>query len=210
MKERLKKIYRWADNNVYLCAVLYLVLHTGIFFLISNFREPVIYIHTSIDDIIPVCEYFIIPYVMWFLAFAGALIFFAKNDRKNYWRLFIALFLGTVLCSLIYLIVPNAISMEQITRNENIFSGLLNLVWYVDNPTNACPSLHVLTSTVIAVVVYYSDYFRDKALSKWLIIVFMILICISTMFVKQHSIIDVLVGGILGIVLSLISKRVVK
>ena len=33
-------------------------------------------IHCSLDDIIPFCEYFIIPYILWFLYIAAGLIFF--------------------------------------------------------------------------------------------------------------------------------------
>ena len=54
--------------------------------------------------------------------------------------------------------------------------------------TNVCPSLHVGYSIGIA-----SVWLKEKGVSKWVkafITVFVVLVCLSTAFIKQHSIVD--------------------
>lgn len=206
---RLQNFKLWVNSHVYICIVTYLVAHTSLFFLISNFVEPKYYMHTAFDDMVPLCEYLIVPYVSWFFAFAGSLVFMVRNDRCNFWRMFLAQVLGSTICCVVYVFFQNAITMPQQTVNHNIFSLILELVWASDNTTNACPSLHVLSSTVIAVVTWYSNYFKNKPIFKIAIILWMIIICTSTMFVKQHSIIDVICGAILGIILALVAKKLI-
>ena len=43
-------------------------------------------IHIWIDDVIPFCEYFIIPYYMWFLFVAAGMIFLFFSSKKDYYR----------------------------------------------------------------------------------------------------------------------------
>ncbi len=206
----MEKIKSWVDKHLYTCIFVYLIGHTTLFFLISYFTEPKFHVHCGFDDMVPLCEYFVVPYVSWFVAFAGSLVFFANKDKLNCLRLLFAQLLGSTICCVIYLLFQNAITMTQQTVNDNIFSQLLDLVWTFDNPTNSCPSLHVLTSTAIATVTWYSEYFKNRSLAKWAVIVWMFMICISTMFVKQHSVIDVICGAILGAILPLASKKLIR
>ena len=61
-------------------------------------------IHTTIDDQIPFCEYFIVPYLIWFLFVAVTVfyfMFFNKNQWKEYYQLIITLGTGPVFDHLI-------------------------------------------------------------------------------------------------------------
>lgn len=42
-------------------------------------------IHTTIDDQIPFCEYFIVPYLLWFL-FVAVTVFYFMFFNKNQWK----------------------------------------------------------------------------------------------------------------------------
>ena len=44
-------------------------------------------IHLPIDDYIPFCEYFVIPYIMWFGYVAFGIAFTALHDKKEFYRL---------------------------------------------------------------------------------------------------------------------------
>ncbi len=71
------------------------------------------------------------------------------------------------------------------------------MIYAFDTPTGVFPSLHVGYSMGIAFTAC-----RDPHLSrikKWLIVLWVILISLSTMFIKQHSILDVVSGAILGV-----------
>lgn len=79
----------------------------------------------------------------------------------------------------------------------------------MDTPTNVCPSIHVFISFIIDQAlqkcrVLSGDQNRWKRI---LIRLWDIAIIISTMFLKQHSIIDVIAGVLVGIVLDLWASR---
>ena len=38
--------------------------------------------HVALDDYIPFCEYFVIPYLMWFLYVGGAIVSFYLKAKK--------------------------------------------------------------------------------------------------------------------------------
>ena len=60
---------------------------------------PFTYIHCAIDDYIPFCEYFIIPYLLWFLYIAvtvGYFLFFNENTTE-FWSLILNLAIGMTL-----------------------------------------------------------------------------------------------------------------
>ncbi|MCC8103980.1 MAG: phosphatase PAP2 family protein [Clostridiales bacterium] len=71
----------------------------------------------------------------------------------------------------------------------------------MDAPVNVCPSIHVSSSVSIALVTAKSKLFKEHRGRKAAIIVLMILISISTLFVKQHSVIDVVCGAAVSLVL---------
>ena len=43
--------------------------------------------HVTLDDYIPFCEYFVIPYLMWFLYVGSAILFFLFKSKEDYYRL---------------------------------------------------------------------------------------------------------------------------
>ena len=53
-------------------------------------------IHLPIDDYIPFCEYFVIPYIMWFGYVAFGIAFTALHDKKEFYRL--CAFSRTTIC----------------------------------------------------------------------------------------------------------------
>ena len=58
-------------------------------------------IHLPIDDYIPFCEYFVIPYIMWFGYVAFGIAFTALHDKKEFYRLCAFLYTGMTVFSYI-------------------------------------------------------------------------------------------------------------
>lgn len=63
-------------------------------------------IHCKIDDYIPFCEFFIIPYLLWFLYVAVSLVylFFQTKHLDDFYRCCAVLLLGMTTSLLIYTI----------------------------------------------------------------------------------------------------------
>lgn len=154
-------------------------------------------IHSVLDDKIPFCEYFIVPYLLWFpYMFLTVLYFiFWNQEKQECYQLTKNLIMGMSLFLVISFLYPNMQNLRPLTfERQNIFTELVLLLYQNDTPTNILPSIHVFNSLAIHIAIW-----NCKALSKHRrigIASFFLTFCIilSTMFLKQHSIIDVCMG----------------
>jgi len=81
---------------------------------------------------------------------------------------------------------------------------LFKILYTVDKPTNCFPSLHCAYSVMICLAYWYQSAFQTsnlKRLLKALIFLMTIAICVSTVLIKQHFILDSIFGCILGFII---------
>lgn len=162
-------------------------------------------IHHKLDDIIPFIEIFVVPYVLWYLLIAITLIYFALYNPDNFKRFNIFILITQIIATLIFIVYPSMQNLRPVEfPRDNIFSDLVGLLYSADTNTNVCPSTHVAYSIGIA-----SAWIKEKSVSKGFktfIVIFAILICLSTSFIKQHSVIDSFVAVIICILAEFISS----
>lgn len=173
----------------------------GIFYLICFFyleQRPVEkfhMIHAGIDDRIPFCEVFIIPYYLWFVYIAlsvAAFVFFDK-EKKDFWKLCIALGFGMTFFLVFSYVYPNALQLRPDSfARDNIFVTLVKGIYASDTSTNVFPSIHCYNSMVVNVALCHSRQFKQYKGITISSNILCILIILSTVFVKQHSVIDVI------------------
>lgn len=193
--EKMKKIIhnRKFMGLVKMTAVYYLV-----FFLLEQREGKLNIIEVALDRRIPFCEYFIIPYLLWFPFIAGCVLWFClmKGKEEEYDKLIKSLITGMlvfVLCSLLY---PNGQLLRPKLAGENIFELLVLRLYEIDTNTNIFPSLHVFNSIVCCIAVCRNVTEKKYRLLRSLTVLLTVSIILSTMLLKQHSILDVL-GAIL-------------
>ncbi len=182
-------------------AVMYTVFHFVVFFLLEAVISPKFIIHCKLDDYIPFCEYFIIPYLLWFLYVPLATIFLIKKDTPSFWKLALTLFGGNIICLILYIIFPNGVLPKEAVAEENIFCTAVNILYSNDTPTNVCPSMHTLDTLAVHVALIRSHTMKNHPWLKCLSFVFLVSICVATVTLKQHSIIDVFAAFLLFAVL---------
>lgn len=152
-------------------------------------------IHMAVDDWIPFCEYFIIPYTLWFFYIAATVAFFAffNQDVKEYWRLVLSLGIGMTLFLFISWIYPNGQDLRPVVfERENLFVDLVRQLYRADTPTNIFPSIHVFNSVAVYIAIDKCRALREHRIFRKGALVLSILIVLSTMFLKQHSVFDVM------------------
>ena len=142
-----------------------------------------------LDDRIPFCEWFLIPYVGWYLLVAGSLLYFALYDIPQFRRLQIFIIVTQVTAMLCYILFPTCQNLRpEIFPRENFLTDCIAFLYTFDTNTGVCPSLHCAYSLGIASVWWkHPDASRR---SKWGITLFCALVCLSTVFIKQHSVLD--------------------
>lgn len=167
----------------------------ALYFLTENLipRETCYVVHSPLDDMLPFCEYFVVPYVFWYLLIVISLIWFALYNTENFRGLMTFIIVTQVVAMAIYIIFPNRQDLRPTEfPRDNFFSDIVSLLYTFDTNTNVCPSLHVAYSVGIA-----SSWLKEKAASplwKTFVVIATILICLSTAFIKQHSVVDAFVA----------------
>ncbi|MBR6351130.1 MAG: hypothetical protein IKR93_02245, partial [Firmicutes bacterium] len=79
---------------------------------------------------------------------------------------------------------------------ENALTALMAFIYNFDTPTGVCPSLHVAYSMGIASV--WCKRKETPVGLKVFMVCLLVMISISTAFVKQHSVVDIIVAIPLG------------
>lgn len=147
-------------------------------------------VHSPLDDAIPFLEVFVIPYVLWypFLAATPIALLAARDDegfRKHLYFMMLGFGAALVFC----FIVPNAQLMRPAEMpRDNFLTAIVTWLYEADTPTNVFPSMHVIGCIAGAAACLHSPALK-KLRPAWVIIA--VLISASTVFIKQHSILDV-------------------
>lgn len=147
--------------------------------------------HIAIDDYIPFNEYFIVPYLLWFGYVAISICYFFFYDVKEYYRLCTMLFTGMTISLVICTVFPNGTDFRPyIDPGKNIFSFIVKGLYSADTCTNVFPSIHVYNSICVHIAVCRSQRLKSNTLLRAGSFILMILICLATVFLKQHSAFD--------------------
>ena len=144
------------------------------------------------DEIMPFIPEFVIPYLSWFLLVPLAVLFFLLTEKDRYFELCFLLFTGMTVCLFIYTVFPTQVALRQPLITEGFCTDLIRMIRETDTATNVLPSIHVANTVAVMLVAS-----RSRALRGWMkhaVNIWGIMICLSTMFIDQHSIADVLCG----------------
>lgn len=151
--------------------------------------------HTAMDDAIPFCEYFIIPYFLWFLYIATGIFFFLFKNKEDFYRVCGFLFSGMTLSLVICSFYPNGTDFRPlIDPDKNIFTRMVAWLYSVDTCTNVFPSIHAYNSIAMHIAIWKSKDLEQMKYGrqlKYASLILAILICMATLCLKQHSILDV-------------------
>ena len=146
-------------------------------------------IHSVLDDLIPFCEWFVLPYVFWYLLIVISLGYFLLYDVDSFKKLQTFIIITQVVAMAVYILYPSCQNLRPTEfPRENLLTDCIGFLYAFDTNTGVFPSLHCAYSIGIA-----SVWLKTKDVSKiWkgFVVLSVILICLSTMFIKQHSALD--------------------
>ena len=157
-----------------------------------------------VDAQIPFCEWFIIPYCLWypFLIFVG--IYLLMRDSNAFRRYMYFLSASFFLSLLIWFLIPNGQNLRPaVMPRDNVLTALIANLYSIDTNTNVFPSVHVVGSIGAALAVWDCAALRHH---KWTVLtatLLAFLICLSVVFVKQHAFLDLVSGLLLSALVSI-------
>ncbi len=160
-------------------------------------QDPKYIIHSPLDDYIPFNEWFVFPYCSWFVLLALVLALLWWNDTPSYDRLCLSMFSGMTLCLILYMLFPNGLQLRPdpaTLGRDNPALWLMRLLWAADSSNNVCPSIHCQSTGCMALAMWYSSLAYRHRWIRPVAAVWATAICASTLFTKQHAVVDVVMG----------------
>ena len=186
--------------------LLFWPIYGFFFYFVEKLYSPVRYypMHCALDDMIPFCELFLIPYLAWFLCIVGMLLYTMLYDIGAFKRFMYFIILTYSVTIVIYLIFPTCQQLRPAAfPRDNLLTQMVGNFYAFDTNTNVCPSIHVFNSVTLMLAYYRSAIF-DAPRRRWMRSAAMVLcvsISLSTILLKQHSVIDVVFGLLLALLL---------
>ena len=192
----VKTIKSFIKKNPHIWWALYLLVYLALYLTVEHVvdgSKPYWVPYLPLDDVLPFCELFIVPYCTWYpiLVATGLYLMFKNGGAFRRYMQFIAI--GFTISTLICFLVPNGQNLrpEHFAR-DNIFTRLIADIYAADTNTNVFPSVHVVGCFAACFAMF-------DAGELWRLRVPMvlqgILISVSTVMIKQHSTLDI-VGAI--------------
>ncbi len=201
MKNKLKTFFVTYKHAIPL--LIYGVIYLAWFhYLEVNTPRHYQLIHMAVDDYIPFCELFVIPYFLWFAYVSVTVVYFFFKSKEDYYKTCVFLFTGMTIFLMISTFWPNGHHLRPaVMPRDNVFTGLLGMLYKVDTPTNLWPSIHVYNSLGAHFAIVKSKAFEKRKGIRIASFLLSSSIIASTVLIKQHSMFDVMTAFVMAAVM---------
>lgn len=197
-------------KNTHILWFLFLPVYFLVFGLIEkNIRDDYWVSYCILDDYIPFIKEFVVAYILWYPLLIGTAIWTFLKDTQAFKRYAYSMTVGLSLSIAICIFLPNGQNLRPEIVSTDIFSSCIGLLYSIDTNTNVFPSMHVV-ATIAAVAAVYDTKTIKSRVVKPAVLILGILICLSTVFIKQHSILDVFCGLGIGLVICFLVYFLIK
>ncbi|MDO5153254.1 MAG: phosphatase PAP2 family protein [Eubacteriales bacterium] len=164
------------------------------YFLVEqlNPAESYTVIHCPLDDMIPFHEGFVVFYVLWYLAIVGMHLYTMLFDLDVFRRYSKFLIISLTISTAVFLLFPSCQELRPAEfPRDNLLAGIVGVLYAVDTNTNVFPSEHAIGALAVLAAAINTKSLRSPVKIAAFVLL-TVLISLSTVFLKQHSILDVL------------------
>ena len=151
---------------------------------------------------LPFVPEFMLVYLSMYILFAMPPFFLNVVELNALGKQLIS---GTLISGLIFLFLPAKLRFIRSVPQDGFYGPLYSTLFSLDMPHNMVPSLHVVFSALIlfSIAATMRTIAQKLFWYGWLV-----LICVSTLLVHQHHLLDVITGlAIAGLLRKLILKE---
>ena len=166
----------------------FLVVFNVLELLVEVDRYPM---YCFLDDLVPFNEFFVIPYLFWYPMLIGLQLYTLLYDVESFKKFMKYVVITYSISVAIFIVFPNCQMLRPTEfARDNVLVDVMKWVYAVDTNTNVFPSLHVVGSMAILTSVINTKKFQTPLWTVFFVIT-TVLISISTVFLKQHSVLDI-------------------
>lgn len=195
---------------------VFFILYCIAFSLLERRTTGLHLIYCPFDAEIPFIPFFVIFYYSWFLYVFFTLVLFFFTSEEDYLTGYRFMAIGMAFFIIFNFFYPTVIDIRpDVVPGRDPFSALVRMMYSIDTPSDVFPSLHVYNTIAMHATIINSSHLRQRIALKsrsekqyhkkiragyTASAVLSVLIILSTMFIKQHSVIDVLGAMLMGAV----------
>ena len=191
------------EYKEYLILVVFTMGTQALFyFLIKSFISE----YNIIDSIVnvPLIKEFVYFYCAWYPFIILNTFIIYKCNKKIFYYLIATMLLGALMSQITFLLYPSMIVRPNI-EVTGLTSWILDFTYRTDTPAvNCLPSMHCVYCFVTSYYILKCKKLENKY--KYLIVTFSMLIVLSTIFIHQHVLEDIILSFIYTTIAVLIIK----
>lgn len=196
-------------ENRHLLLLLYFPIYLLAFFALEHSITTSYWVSyfPALDDIIPFVPCFVIPYYLWYPFIFIPGIYFLFRDVPAFKRYMYNVILGYSISLLVCALFPNGQNLRPTSfQTDTLFTRMVRAIYSVDTNTNVLPSMHVVGTLAVVSAIMHNPKTKNTLL-RASVILLALLICASTVFIKQHSILDIFAGVLVSMLAHLLVYR---
>lgn len=199
MKKYIKKL----EIKPIITTISLVCIQSILYFISKLLQGDLNLVGNVIDTKIPFIPAFFIPYCIWYLMIFIIPYYLYCKDKDKFIKYTMAYILCSMIGNIVFISYPSTVARPTVTGTD-IFSLIAKFIYWIDTPTNCFPSLHCAISMLF--ILYICESKNTNIITKISVCIISILIMLSTLFTKQHVVVDFISGDILALIVYLIVK----
>ncbi len=199
MKKYIKKL----EIKPIITTISLVCIQSILYFISKLLQGDLNLVGNVIDTKIPFVPAFFIPYCIWYLMIFIIPYYLYCKDKDKFIKYTMAYILCSMIGNIVFISYPSTVARPTVTGTD-IFSLIAKFIYWIDTPTNCFPSLHCAISMLF--ILYTCESKNTNIITKISVCIISILIMLSTLFTKQHVVVDFISGDMLALIVYLIVK----
>lgn len=189
----------WLSKNRHVYWLLGLIALALAYFATQHLGLRYHVVHLPLDDRIPFCPAFVVFYILWYFYVPGCMLWACFRARDVFYRQVAALFSGAFVCAAVFVLYPTCVDFRPSAAGPGLARALCRLIYANDAPVNVFPSLHCYEALVMHLATFRAPPLRAHKALRLASFALVVLICLSTLLIKQHSAADLIAGCALAV-----------
>lgn len=193
-------IPRYAHLPLIMCGVT-----QGLAYFCTKYIHIRDYVDLSLplDHMIELRPAWVVPYVLAYVYWIFGYIAVSRVSRERCRMLCRADYISKLIAAICFIMLPTTLPRDPISGG--VFEWALNIIYTLDTPYNLFPSMHCLFSWLLAREMMDIKQFRPAV--RWGAVFFSFAVFASTVFTRQHFLIDIPAGVLTAEIARFISHR---
>lgn len=197
-------IRKWIPDYAWLPMILCWAALLSVYFFTKLIPHGAyVQIELPIDRKIPLVPAWILVYIGSYVYWILGYILIFRVSRKHCRICARADVFSKLVCGVFFVLMPTLMNRPEVTGG-GLLNWLVKFIYASDSPNNLFPSMHCLISWLQA-----RELMRIKeypAALRWSAVIFSVLVFFSTLFTRQHVVVDIF-GGVALAELSMLLSR---